>query len=219
MPTRSNENSSDSIDERSSARPSAIPRDEAVAQQIEEIPASEGADVLENLSYEDAADVAEYLDPQTAGRIFAEMSPQAAAHVVDDMEAPEASMVLAAMDPDDRVDVLEHVSSTAHAAIVKEFDADDRAEVQLLEQYAPDTAGGIMTTEVTSLDENLSVGAAINEIRRLNEEFEQLFYVYVIDARKHLIGVLSMRDLILSKPDRKLHQIMHFFEVAPEFRC
>jgi magnesium transporter len=136
------------------------------------------------------------------------MNPQAAAHVVDGMEAPEASMVLASMDPDDRVDVLEHVSTSVHDAIVKEFDADDRAEVQLLEQYPPDSAGGIMTTDVTSLDENLTVEAAINEIRRLNEEFEQLFYVYVIDSRKHLIGVLSMRDLILSKPNSKLHRIM-----------
>ncbi len=58
-----------------------------VAQQIEEIPAAEGADVLESLPSAEAADVAEYLDPNTAGRIFAEMDPTAAASVLTDMEA------------------------------------------------------------------------------------------------------------------------------------
>ena len=163
---------------------------------------------LKRLSFADAADVAEYLDPDTAGRIFAEMDPQDAAHVVDGMESAEASMVLASMDPDDRVDVLEHVSDSVHDAIVKEFNAEDRAEVHLLEQYPPDSAGGIMTTQVTSLTENLTIAEAIVELRRLNEEYEQMFYVYVIDSRRHLIGVLSMRDLILSKPEKKLHQIM-----------
>ena len=186
----------------------ALPRDGVVAQQIEEISAAEGAEVLEGLPVAEAADVAEYLDPQTAGRIFAEMDPLAAAHVLDDMEAPEASMVVASMDPDDRVDVLEHVSDKVHDAIVKELNAADRADVALLEQYPPDTAGGIMTTDVTFLDEDLSVEQAINEIRRLSELFEQLFYVYVIDKRRHLIGVLSMRDLILSRPQRKIRQIM-----------
>jgi len=65
-----------------------------------------------------------------------------------------------------------------------------------------------MTTEVTSLAEDLTVEQAIAELRRLNEELEQMFYVYVIDRRRHLVGVLSMRDLILSKPEKRLNQIM-----------
>jgi magnesium transporter len=182
------------------------PRD--VANRIEEIPAADGAHILEGLSPEDAADVAEYLDPTTAGAILSEMDPALAASVVTDMEPPEASMVLAAMDPDDRVDVLEHVPAPLHDQIVGEMDAEDVEEVRQLEQYPPDTAGGIMTTQVTALYEYLSVGDAINQLRELNEQLEQMFYVYVIDRRGHLIGVLSMRDLILARPNRLLREIM-----------
>ena len=182
------------------------PRD--VAARIEELPAPDGAHVLEGLSPEQAADVAEYLDPTTAGAILSEMDPALAGEVVSDMEPPEASMVLAAMDPDDRVDVLEHVPKPLHDAIVGEMDAEDSEEVRRLEQYPPDTAGGIMTTDVTALYEYLSVEEAINQLRELNEQLEQMFYVYVIDRRGHLIGVLSMRDLILARPDRLLRQIM-----------
>src|SRR5438132_5757 len=86
--------------------------------------------------------------------------------------------------------------------------ADDAADVRALEQYPPDTAGGIMTTEVTALAEDLTVEQAIAELRRLSQELEQMFYVYVVDRRKHLVGVLSMRDLILARVDRRLSQIM-----------
>ena len=208
MPDDPRQSPSNKADSATSAVAGHARRDEAVAQQIEEIPAADGADVMEGLSYADAADVAEYLDPDTAGRILSEMDPQAAAHVLDDMEAAEASMVVASMDPDDRVDILEHVSDEVHDAIVKELNPQDRADVENLEQYPPETAGGIMTSQVTSLLEEMSIGQAIEELRRLNEEYEQMFYVYVVDRRRHLIGVLSMRHLILSKPDRKLHQIM-----------
>ena len=180
----------------------------AVAERIEDIPAADGADVLENLPTGTAADVAEYLDPETAGRILSEMDPAIAAGVITDMPAPEASMVLAAMDPDDRVDVLEFVPAPKHDEIVRELDAKDAAEVEQLERYPPDTAGGIMTTDVTSLYEYFTVEQAISELRRLNEELEQMFYVYVIDRRGHLVGVLSMRDLILARPDRLLREVM-----------
>jgi magnesium transporter len=182
--------------------------DEDVAHRIEDIPADEGAAVLENLPPEKAADVAEYLDPDTAGRILSEMEPSAAGAVVSDMEAAEASMVLAAMDPDDAVDVLEHVAEKLHDEIVREMDAEDAEDVLALEQYPPDTAGGIMTTEVTALYEYLPVEDAIAQLRKLNEELEQMFYVYVIDRRGHLVGVLSMRDLILARPTTLLRDIM-----------
>jgi len=179
-----------------------------VALRIEEIPAPDGADVMEGLSPQQAADVAEYLDPNTAGRILSEMDPTLAASVLSDMEAPEASMVISAMNPDDAVDVLEHVPQRIHDAIVREMEPQEAADVRLLEQYPPDSAGGIMTTEVTALAEDLTVEQAVAELRRLNEELEQMFYVYVIDRRRHLVGVLSMRDLILSKPEKRLNQIM-----------
>src|SRR5947207_7062471 len=112
------------------------------------------------------------------------------------------------MDPDERVDILEHIPPPLHDQLLDEMAALEAAEVRSLEQYPPDTAGGIMTTDVTALPENLTVEEAIAELRRLSEELEQMFYVYVVDARKHLVGVLSMRDLILARPGRKLSDIM-----------
>jgi magnesium transporter len=112
------------------------------------------------------------------------------------------------MDPDDRVDILEHIPAPLHDQLVNEMAALEAAETRSLEQYPPDTAGGIMTPNVTALEEGLTVQQAIEELRRLSEELEQMFYVYVVDRRRHLLGVLSMRDLILAKPHRRLGEIM-----------
>jgi magnesium transporter len=182
--------------------------DAAMAARIEDISRSDAADALAELSPERAADVAEYLDPETAAAIVSELDPEHAAEVVEQMESPEAAMMLQEMDPDDRVDVLDHITDQKHDEIVAEFDEPVRLEVEQLEQYPPDTAGGIMTTQITALYEYVSAGDAIEVLRTIHDELEQMFYVYVIDRRGHLIGVLSMRDLILARPARLLRDIM-----------
>jgi magnesium transporter len=190
------------------ARQEGEEKAEGVAERIEDLPAPDGAAVMERMTPAMSADVAEALDPETAAQILSEMDATLAASVIADMEVPEASMVLEAMDPDDRVDILEHITAPLHDQLVDEMAALEAAETRSLEQYPPDTAGGIMTPDVTKLEESLTVQQAIEELRRLSEELEQMFYVYVVDRRGHLVGVLSMRDLILAKPGRKLGEIM-----------
>src|SRR3954469_13252677 len=182
--------------------------DRDVAQRIEELSSTDGAQVLETLPRDVSADVTEYLDPNTAANVLSEMQPEQAAAIISGMGPPEASMVLAAMEPDDRVDILEHISGPLHDQLLGEMTTAEAAQTRQLEQYPPDTAGGIMTPEVTALDENLTVSQAIEELRKMNETLEQMFYVYVIDRRGHLVGVLSMRDLILAKPKTLLRDIM-----------
>jgi magnesium transporter len=195
-----------SDDSQTSSSPSDQSRD--VAQRIEEISPADAATVMSDLPAGEAAGVAEYLDPDTAANILAQMDAPLAATVITDMEAPEASLLLEHMDPDDRVDILEHVKGPLHDELVRGMNEEHADEVRQLEQYPPDTAGGIMTTEVTALYEYITVDDAIGLLRKLNEELEQMFYVYVIDRRKHLLGVLSMRDLILAKPEKRLRDIM-----------
>src|SRR5581483_2222345 len=168
----------------------------------------EAARIMQELPTDKAADVAQYLDPNTAGAILAKMDLRCSAEVVARMAREDAGAVLSAMNPDDRVDILGRVPLSVHDELVKELDVDEQAEVKHLEQFPPDTAGGIMTSQVTALYEYITVDNAIQLLRRLNEELEQMFYVYVINRTGKLVGVLSMRDLILAKPDSQLRNIM-----------
>lgn len=193
------------------ATPSAIePTDsaESIAHRVEELAPSDAARALAILPPDVAAKVSEYLDPETVARALTKMESATAAIIIGAMEAPEASLVLEYMSPDDRVDLLEYVQGPLHDRLVNEMNAEHRDEVRQLEQYASDTAGGIMTTEVTALYERITVDDAITLLRRLSQELEQMFYVYVINRSKQLVGVLSMRDLILANPQTRLQDIM-----------
>ncbi len=186
----------------------AASQSSAVADRIEDIPAADAAAILRRLSASQAAEVAEILDPTTAAGILSRMDPEQAGPVLAEMQPPEASMVLSAMASDDRVDILGHVSGVVHDSLMRQLSDHEVESIRRLEQYPSDSAGGMMKTEVTALPEHFSVGQAIDELRRLNEQLTQMFYVYVIDARRHLIGVLSMRDLILAHPETLLSQMM-----------
>jgi magnesium transporter len=185
-----------------------------LAHTIEEIPPADGAEILANLDPREAAHVAEILDPQTAGGVLSQMNSQDAAAVITEMEPPEAAMVLTEMDPDDAVDVLGHFDQARRETLLSEMGAAEAADVRTLRQFAPDSAGGIMTTDITALPQDLTAQQAIDELRRLNETLEQMFYVYVVDRARRLVGVLSMRDLILARPDRKIADIMRRNVVA-----
>ena len=193
---------------------------QAVADRLELAMAGEGADgegpltaadaahEMSDLDSTEAAAVAGRMTPESCAAVVAEMSAERAADVISELHPDHAAAVLGELDPDDRVDILEHVDEELHDHLVDRLDPEDAEDVRTLEQYEPDTAGGIMTTEVTALYEGLTVQNAIDQLRKLADELEQMFYVYVIDKRGHLVGVLSMRDLILANPARKLSEIM-----------
>lgn len=177
------------------------------AARLEDLPRTDAAAALAAMDVREAADVAEYIDPKTAAAILTATDAERAADVIRAMHPPEASMVLSAMDPDDRVDVLAHLGRPLHDEIVAEMNPADATDVRKLEQYPPDTAGGIMTTQVTALPEHLTIAQATDELRRISRQQEQVYYVYTIDDRGRLSGVVSMRDLILAPTDATLSRI------------
>jgi Mg/Co/Ni transporter MgtE len=88
------------------------------------------------------------------------------------------------------------------------MEADEAEEVQELLGYPEDSAGGIMTTEYIALEEHLTAAEAIDRLRELEPDAETIYYVYVTDENDHLVGVLSLRDLIVAAPDATIASVM-----------
>ena len=182
-------------------------KDDLAAHRIEHLAPPDGADFLTHLPPHESAELTERLDPIKVGRMVAEMHPRVAATIVTRMEPPTASRVLASMRPDDRVDVLGAIPAALRDRLVLGMPPSDAEEVRRLQHYPPDTAGGIMTTEVTALPGNFSVDRAIADLRLRREEQEPVYYAYTVDDDGRLAGVLSMRDLILSGPSTRLSEL------------
>jgi magnesium transporter len=183
------------------------PRDNVQPGHAMQQLSADDADMIADLHADELTKMVERLDAATLARVLAEMHPRTAAALLSRMPPATASKALAAMRPDDRVDVLEHVATALHERVMREMAPAEADEVRRLEQYPPESAGGIMTTDVVALPQHLSVDQAITELRRRRRQDEQVFYVYTVDDNGRLTGVVSMRDLILSDPDTTLSTI------------
>ncbi|MBU0638323.1 MAG: magnesium transporter [Planctomycetota bacterium] len=167
-----------------------------VAEAIEGMTAAEGAQVLAALPAEAAADALEQMREEDAEQYVAELAPGSAASAIQEMA------------PDDAADLLAELPEERREEILAGLDAKDRAQLEKLMAYPSDSAGGIMSPEVTALTEDLTVSEAVNALRRIADESEQLYYTYVVDRDNRLVGVLSLRDLLVGRSTQSIRDIM-----------
>jgi Mg2+ transporter MgtE len=152
--------------------------------------------VLASLDDEDLADTIEEMEPETQ------------VEVLEDLEPARAADILEEMSPDDAADLVADLSETARGEILALMERDEAAEVEELLSYPEDTAGGIMTTEFVAVPEHLTAAQTIDRLRELEPDAETIYYVYVTDDDGKLVGVLSLRDLIVAPPDRVISEVM-----------
>jgi magnesium transporter len=157
-----------------------------LADVAEAIPIEQVRTLLRVLPAERAADVLEYLDEELRAELLEEMTPAQAAALVSEMT------------PDDRVDVLEELEEERAEEILAEIAPEARRETEKLLKYAPDSAGGLMTTEFVQVPETLTVDEALSNVRRIARagRREAMYAVYVTDAEGVLRGVMSLRELL-----------------------
>ncbi|MCU0558605.1 MAG: magnesium transporter [Desulfobacterales bacterium] len=112
------------------------------------------------------------------------------------------------MEPDDRVDLLKAVDTDIREAIMPLIAQAERNEIRRLWDYEEGTAGAVMTTEYCSLAADISVREALEGLRLQAPNKETIYYVYITDGTRHLLGMVSLRDLIMSKPQARLADVM-----------
>lgn len=159
------------------------------------------ADHLENLTPEKRVNALRQMAAEDAADAIAELDGNLAADVLESMDAAEAAQILAEMDPDDAADVLDDLDALRRDVLLEKMTREDSEELRHLLRFDPDSAAGVMNTEVILLEESMTVDAAIAHIRReMLEEKESPYYGYVVDEHDTLVGVLSLRDLMLARP-------------------
>ena len=151
----------------------------------------------------DRAGILASLDDEAAADAIEEMEPETQVEVLEDLEPERAADILEEMSPDDAADLVADLSETAREEILALMEHDEAAEVQELLGYPEDTAGGIMTTEFVAVPGDLTAAETIDRLRELEPDAETIYYVYVTDDDGRLVGVLSLRDLIVAPAGRR----------------
>ncbi len=181
---------------------------EGVRGLAERIGPPEWADLIPQLEPREVAVLLQWLPDEEIPALLEELPPVEAARILRTLAEPEAAALLEEMDPDDAADVLENLPSLAMDQILVRMRAEDAAEIRGLAAYPPDSAGGIMTPAFVAVAADATSDQAISAIRRLVDEAETVNYVYVVDAERHLLGVLSLYRLLLSPGETPVSELM-----------
>lgn len=143
------------------------------------------------------------------GEFLSELDESIMIDLVQGLSVQYMAGVVANMATDDAVDLLEALPAELADNIRTHMQKKDREEVDELLQYHPQSAGGLMSTDYMSLDEEMSVGDAITLVQKRSEEKEMVFYLYITHGESQLSGVLSLRELLMHPPHRQLKNIMN----------
>jgi magnesium transporter len=166
------------------------------------------ATIIDQLAPRDRAGVLASLGDDAVADAIEEMEPETQVEVLEDLEPGRAADILEEMSPDDAADLVADLSQTTRDEIFALMEKDEKAEVQELLGYPEDSAGGIMTTEFVAVPAHLSAAETIDMLRHLEPNAETIYYVYVTDDDGRLVGVLSLRDLIVAAPDTLIGDVM-----------
>jgi len=166
------------------------------------------AEIVSQLSMQERSDLLSTFDKETTGEIIHELDEETRANIIKQMNPEEAADVLEAMNPDEAADILGDLPDKKAEEIIGLMDKEEAEEVIELLEHDEDTAGGIMTTEYVSFPPDMTAEEVMKELRLIAPDIEMIYYLYVVDNREHLEGVLSLKDLILANPRARLDTVM-----------
>lgn len=178
-------------------------------KRLEELHPADVADILEQLDPQQRASVFEHLDDARATEVISELEDEFQADVFDDIDDVRASRFIGNMDPDDAADIVRDLPYEKAEAILRLIGVEDAEEIRSLLGYKDQTAGGMMTTQYVAVPETHTVGEAIEVIRELAEEIPTIYYLYVLNEYEQLVGVVSLRTLVLAHNNARISDIMH----------
>ena len=148
------------------------------------------------------------LPKETAAEVFVELEPESQEMLINGFSNTELKEVLDELYLDDAVDIVEEMPASVVIRILDKATPEMRKSINEILKYPEDSAGSIMNMEFLSLKKDMTVEDAFKRIRRIGGELETINILYVTDPTRHLLGVLSVRDLLLAEEDDLIEEIM-----------
>jgi len=183
-------------------------------EKITELHPADLAEIISDLNRADSDKLLESLDAKTVADTLEEVEPDFQASLVETMSDEKVADVLEEMAPDEAADLLAELPQDRSQELLKLMEHEEAEDVRKLLTYPDDSAGGIMTTEFVSVSPDLTAEQALTFIRETAQEAENIFYVYVTDRQDHLLGVFSLKDLVLARPYTLVTEFMHLRVVS-----
>lgn len=166
------------------------------------------ADIIEELDIHQRSAVFGSLDVETAAETLEETDPKIQVSLIEGLSAESASDIIEEMSLSEAADLLGDLPKERLEGILKEMEREVAEDMKELLAHPEEKAGGLMTTSYPSFDPAVTAGEAMEKIRREAEDLDLIYYLYVVDSRERLLGVLSLRDLLMAPPETMLSELM-----------
>lgn len=167
------------------------------------------AEFLTGLETAEIADVLRRLEPRFRAAIFSEFPEELQAEIVKNLPREEVGILITEMSHDDRVDFLKRLPSHQAEDFVSLVAQAEREDIKRLSAYPEGTTGAMMTTEYATLRPDITAAEAISRLRQEAPNKETIYYIYIVDEARRLLGFVSLKALILAKPETRVTDIMH----------
>ncbi|MGN0451920.1 MAG: magnesium transporter [Acutalibacteraceae bacterium] len=166
------------------------------------------AQILEEIPEKELPVIFRILPKELAAEVFVEMDSEMQQLLIEAFSDRELREVMDELFMDDTVDIIDEMPATVAKRILRQTDANTRKMINQLLAYPDDSAGSIMTTEYVDLKKTMTVDEAFDHIREVGLDTETIYTCYVIDAGRHLLGIVTVKDLLLNPKSRVLSEIM-----------
>jgi magnesium transporter len=182
--------------------------DQGLAEVTTELHPATVADFTEGLTVEETWQVLSHAPLATQAEIFSYYSNAKQEEMVLGAGRQRMSALLEEMAPDNRVDLLKRLDENLVQELLPLIAKAERHDIVTLLSYPPHSAGSVMTTEYASIPADITAGEALSRLRLAAPDNEMIYYIYVLGPERHLTGFVSLRDLILARPNTLVSDLM-----------
>ena len=170
------------------------------------------AEIIEELSIEQATYLFQLIDEERSAKILIEIEDETREHILSTLSSKEiANKVIENLESDDATDVLSELPKEQKEEILSLIEDDDHAsDIEDLLNYPEDTAGGLMAKELIKVNENWTTIRCLKEMRKQSSEVKEVHTIYVVDDQDKLVGTLSLKRLLLTETKILINEIANY---------
>ena len=177
---------------------------------LDELPPSETARLLSRVDEPTQARLLQLLGSEEAADLIDELSDAQAVDIIEDLSPDQAAAIIDKLPSDQQADILGDLDDERAQAILQKMDPREARDARGLLEYDENTAGGLMITEFLAYEDTLLVSDLLEDLRTHGARYSDydVQYAYLTSVDRRLTGVLRLRDLLLSSPDRPVRSLM-----------
>ncbi len=167
------------------------------------------AEFLSPLSPREIWSILKYIEPDLRAEIFSHLDLDLQIRMTEELSRQDLAVLISEMSPDDRVDLLKRLPEDKREALLPAIAQAEREDIRKLSSYPEGTAGSVMTSDYATLPPDITASQALERLRMEAPDKETIYYCYVVDENRRLLGLVSLKDLILARPDTLVKDIMN----------